>query len=193
MTLLSFFIMDHVNYFELIARLMPPEQSCFAHYVPHVTLVTQKALRTADRLGLSQESRCFIEEAAMLHDVGIITSDAPGIGCFGSLPYLQHGIEGRIILEQEGLPRHALVAERHLGVGITKEEIAEHGFPLPRREMMPTCIEERIICWADLFFSKTTEKLWHERSADEVRASVTRYGERSAATFEEWNREFAGS
>ncbi len=182
--------MNDVNYFQLISTIMPQDQLCFAHYIPHVTLVTAKALQVAERLGLSQDSRNFIEEAAMLHDVGIIYTDAPGIGCTGSLPYMAHGIEGRKILEKAGLPRHALVAERHLGAGITKEEISENNFPLPRRDMMPTCVEERIICWADLFYSKSKEKLWYECSPAKVREQVARYGRRSLDTFETWSREF---
>ncbi len=182
--------MNEVNYFQLIATIIPPGQPCFAHYIPHATLVTAKSLKVAARLELSQDSRRFIEEAAMLHDIGIVATDAPGIGCTGTLPYLAHGIEGRKILEQAGLPRHALVAERHLGVGITKKEIAENNFPLPQRDMMPTCVEERIICWADLFYSKSGEKLWNEYTPTEVRKRIARYGQRSVESFEAWSREF---
>ncbi len=51
----------------------------------------------------------FVVEAAMLHDVGIIHTNAPGIYCHGSEPYIRHGILGRSMLDQMGLFRHALV------------------------------------------------------------------------------------
>ena len=40
----------------------------------------------------------FVEEAAMLHDIGIVRTDAPGIGCRGTYPYICHGMLGAEIL-----------------------------------------------------------------------------------------------
>ena len=34
----------------------------------------------------------FVEEAALLHDIGIVHVDAPAIACFGTEPYIKHGV-----------------------------------------------------------------------------------------------------
>ncbi|MDE6294610.1 MAG: HD domain-containing protein, partial [Muribaculaceae bacterium] len=36
----------------------------------------------------------FIEEAAMLHDIGISECNAPDIHCHGDQPYIRHGVIG---------------------------------------------------------------------------------------------------
>src|SRR5262245_17215407 len=89
----------------------------------HSRLVATKALRIADSLGRTDIDRRFVEEAALLHDIGACRVNAPDIGCQGDEPYIRHGVIGREILEAEGLPRHAMVCERHIGVGLTIEEI----------------------------------------------------------------------
>lgn len=79
----------------------------------HSRDVADRALLIADRhpeLGLD---RGFLEEAAMLHDIGVFRTDAPGIQCFGTEPYICHGMIGAEILRSEGCPRHARVCERH--------------------------------------------------------------------------------
>ena len=49
----------------------------------------------------------FVEEAAMLHDIGVVLCDAPKIHCMGTHAYIEHGYLGAEILRQEGLPKHA--------------------------------------------------------------------------------------
>ena len=97
----------------------------------------------------------FIRTSAILHDIGIFMTHNPDIGCFGEYPYLAHGYLGREILKKEGFPKHALVCERHVGAGISKEEIIRNKLPLPQRDMIPLTIEEEIICYADKFYSKS--------------------------------------
>jgi len=179
-----------VDYFEIIHRYIPPESKTYSIYLPHVVMVTQKALRIARRLQLSAESLKFIEEAAMLHDLGIVRVNSPQLGCTGDLPYICHGFQGREILEAEGLPRHALVAERHTGVGISLAEIIEEELPLPHRDMLAESIEEQIISYADLFFSKNPERLWIEESSSEVEAELAKYGLDQVERFHDWQEKF---
>jgi uncharacterized protein len=153
-------------------------------------LVAHKALTIAKNLRLSTKKQSFIEEAAMLHDIGIIRTNTPDIFCYGDLPYLCHLSEGRAILEAEGLPRHAVVAETHVGVGLTKEQIQEQGLPLPHRDMKPTTIEEEIISFADLFYSKNREKLWREKSLKKVRENIAKRGEDQLAILDDWIKRF---
>ncbi len=124
----------------------------------------------------------FVREAAMLHDVGIVRTDAPGIDCHGSLPYICHGVEGRRILDDARLPLHALVCERHTGAGLTREYIEERGLPLPPRDMVPLSVEEKIVCYADKFYSKTRH-LTRMKTRLEALASVAKYGEDSERRF----------
>jgi len=187
-------MLQPVDYFKIIHTYIPPDSSLYKIYLPHVSLVTAKALRLAQNLHLSPEQQRFIEEAAMLHDIGIIEVKPYRLmDHHGNLPYICHAPAGRAILEREGLPRHALIAERHIGVGISKHEILEHNLPLPPRDMLAESIEEKVISWADLFFSKTPQQLWHEKSLSEVQEHVRRYGIRQAHVFQTWSQEFVFS
>ena len=126
----------------------------------------------------------------MLHDIGIVEVEGYS-NSNGNLPYICHAPIGRAILEREGLPRHALGAERHIGVGgISKQEIIKQQLPLPQRDMLPENIEEKIISWADLFFGKTPGKLWQEESLSDVQKKVEKYGQRQVKVFRKWITEF---
>ena len=52
----------------------------------HSRLVADKALAVVDAHPELGADRCFIEEAAMLHDIGIFLTDAAPIHCLGTLP-----------------------------------------------------------------------------------------------------------
>lgn len=130
----------------------------------------------------------FLYEAAMLHDIGIIRTDAPGIQCFGTEPYICHGIIGAEMLRAEGLPRHARVAERHTGTGITPEQIRQQGLPLPMQDYSPETMEEQVVCYADKFFSKT--RLTEEKTPEHVVRSLSRFGEEGIERFRRWQELF---
>lgn len=183
--------MSTVDYFALIHRYIPPDALTYRVYLPHVAAVTTMAVRVGRRLELTPSQLRFIEEAAMLHDIGIVNVDAEHLGCHGDLPYIAHLEEGRRILESEGLPRHAQVAANHVGLGITREEIIAKGLALPPHDIFPETLEAQIISWADLFFSKLPEMLWTQRSPDEVRQkAAANYGARQARTFDRWREKF---
>ena len=147
----------------------------------HSRLVADKALKCARDRGIDADLR-FVEEAALLHDIGIFRCDAPDICCTGDLPYICHGVEGRKILEAEGMPRHALVCERHTGAGLTVEDIISQRLPLPHRDMTPQSIEEKLICYADKFYSKSGD-ITREKSLDRVLRSMERHGSDTIARF----------
>lgn len=129
----------------------------------------------------------FVEQAAMLHDIGMLYTNTPKLDCFGTQPYITHGVLGAELLCKEGLPRHALVCERHIGVGLSVEDIKTQNLPLPLRDMRPQSLEEQIVAYADLFFSKTTKG---QRTIDEVRRSLARHGEYKVAIFDQWRQRF---
>lgn len=184
--------MERVDYFRIIHKYIPPDSPTYPIYIIHCQLVANKALSIARRLKLSEESKQFIEEAAMLHDIGIIRTDTPGLHCTGELPYVCHVLEGRKILEAEGLPHHAKVAESHIGVGITQADILEQNLPFPPRDIFPETLEEQIISFADFFYSKNPEKLWQEKSLDKIRKSVAKRGKEKSAILDKWIAQFGG-
>lgn len=154
----------------------------------HSQSVAHKALQIVSlhpELNLDRE---FIEEAAMLHDIGIIKTDAPGIKCFGTEPYICHGILGAEMLRQEGLPRHARVCERHTGAGLSLNEIVSQNLPLPHQDFLPETLEEQMICYADKFFSKT--HLDREKSIEKAEKSIAKFGEEGLARFKQWEKMF---
>ncbi|MBO4498985.1 MAG: HDIG domain-containing protein [Bacteroidaceae bacterium] len=150
----------------------------------HSRSVADKALAIAASHPELGADNTFLEEASMLHDIGIFLTDAAPIHCFGKEPYICHGYLGAELLRSEGLPRHALVCERHTGTGLSLTEIEERGLPLPHREMKPVSIEEKIICFADKFFSKTRPD--EEKSTAQAEASLAKFGKDGLDRFKAW-------
>ena len=128
----------------------------------------------------------FVEQAAMLHDIGMRYTNTPKLGCHGDQPYITHGVIGAELLSEEHLSRHALVCERHIGVGLSVEDITLQGLPLPLRDMRPQTLEERIVAYADLFFSKTKKGM---RTVEMVRESLARHGQYKIAVFNRWHEQ----
>jgi len=174
-----------VDVFSIIDRYYKPGSQAHFYLVEHGKAVASKALDVAARLTHLNPDCRFIEEAALLHDIGIFLTNIPQIGCFGAYPYISHGYLGRELLEREGLPAHALVCERHVGVGLTIDDINRNLFPLPVRDMSPQSLEEKIICFADKFYSKDKETLTIARPLSKVREMVLRYGEHKLEQFDE--------
>ena len=150
----------------------------------HSRAVADKALTIARNHPELQADEQFIEEAALLHDIGIVRVNAPAIVCVGTEPYICHGILGAEILRAEDLERHALVCERHTGTGLTLQQIINQQLPLPHRDMQPVSIEEQIICFADKFFSKT--RLETEKTVEEAHRSLEKFGAEGLVKFDAW-------
>lgn len=148
----------------------------------HSEMVARKALAIADSAGLSVD-REFVWNAAMLHDIGIFRCHAPSIYCCGSEPYIRHGVVGGGLMRELGYPEIARVCERHTGSGLTAKEIAETGLPLPHQDFLPETVEEKLICYADKFYSKSGNPT-AEKPFDRVRASMAKFGPDSLARFD---------
>jgi uncharacterized protein len=167
-----------------------PDSDTFKIILEHGQMVAAKALQVARNLDGAGLDINFLEEAALLHDIGVCRTSSPKFGCHGIEPYIRHGIIGREILEQEGFPIHALVCERHIGVGLTAEDVRSQSLPLPARDMSPISLEEKIVCFADLFYSKNPQKIGHEKSIDKIRSNLAKFGGRKVRIFNNWLREF---
>lgn len=91
-------------------------------------------------------------------------------------------------MRKEGYERHARVCERHTGTGLTKEIIIERNLPLPHQDFQPETLEEKLICYADKYYSKTHLK--KEKSFEQVVNSLQKHGEQVVATFKQWKELF---
>lgn len=165
-----------------IIRLHYPERRRVFHILmAHSKAVAEYAVQIAQQNAHLGVDLVFLYEAAMLHDIGIIHTRAESIDCRGKHPYICHGYLGHEMLEKMGLPNHAKVCERHTGAGLSLEEILEQNLPLPHRHMLPVTIEEKLICYADKFFSKSGA-LYTPKPIDRVRADLRKFGP------EQWTR-----
>lgn len=155
----------------------------------HSQSVVQRALRIAANHPQLRIDTNFVLEATMLHDIGIIRVDAPGIHCHGTEPYIRHGVCGAEILRNEHLPEsYARVCERHTGAGLTLHDILSQNLPLPHHDLQPETIEEKLICYADKFFSKT--HLDREKNIQQAEKSLAKFGGDTLARFREMKRLF---
>jgi len=179
-----------LNPVALMEKHFAANRAGFAIVYRHSQMVAQKALEIARRSQSPGLDLDFIEQAALLHDIGVARVNAPKLHCFGTAPYICHGIIGREILEAEGYPLHAMVCERHIGVGLSALDIRLQGLPLPEREMSPVSTPERIVALADLFFSKKGGELEREKSTEQVKADLLKFGSAKVTIFERWLLEF---
>ncbi|MBW2965012.1 HDIG domain-containing protein [Candidatus Woesearchaeota archaeon] len=112
--------------------------------------VAQKIMQRNSKIAIDIE---FIKTATLLHDIGRFRHP-PGKDS------IKHGVAGADILRSEGLDeRYIRVCERHIGVGITTDDIKEQNLPLPQKDYVPETIEERIISYAD-------NLIWGEKPKD---------------------------
>ena len=116
----------------------------------------------------------FVEEAAMLHDIGIRWCHAPSIFCVGEAPYIEHGQIGGRLLRQLGFERHARVCERHTGTGLP-------GFE-------PETLEEQLVCYADKFYSKSHPE--RVLTVEQAAQSLERFGHEGVEKFLGWAKMF---
>ncbi|MCM1309807.1 MAG: HDIG domain-containing protein [Bacteroides sp.] len=156
-----------MNYQEIINKYYPEGTRLRDIYMRHALDVAAMAeeLRAKYHPDLDPAE---VRAASMTHDIGIFLTDAPGIECHGSAPYIQHGPLGADLLRREGAPEWmARVAERHTGVGIGN--------------LVPETMLEKLVCYADKFYSKSGDM--KRKSLDRVEASMARYGAQNLEAF----------
>lgn len=161
-----------MDYHQLIDSLYP-DNPLREIYISHCRQVADKALAIAHKKRLPIDDDVIVE-AAMLHDIGIVMTNAPGIHCHGSQPYIAHGIIGARILREAGIDESfARVAERHTGSGITADDIRRQNLPIPVGDYCPVSLLERLICYADKFFSKSGTR--QEKSRERIINSLRKF------------------
>lgn len=178
-----------MDYKAIIEKYYPDDDELRQLLLLHSRQVADKCLACCDRHPELHLDREFVEEAAMLHDIGIRWCDAPGIFCFGSEPYLRHGLIGGRVLRKERLPRHARVCERHTGAGLTREQIEKRQLPLPPDDYLPETLEEQLVCYADKYFSKSHPE--RVRTTEQTVKSLEPFGSDGVERFMHWHSIFA--
>ena len=174
-----------MDYQRIIDKYYPHGSELRRIYMIHAKKVTELALELSRRHPELLLDEAFIEEAAMLHDIGIFLTDSPGIHCCGKAQYLCHGYLGAELLRAEGYPLHARVCERHTGTGLAKEQIIANGWELPHCDFFPETLEEKLICFADKFYSKY-KFLETSRTLEQVIESARKVSPESAEKIVEW-------
>lgn len=172
----------------LIRKYYPEDNALRQLLVAHSRSVARRALHIAARHPELQLDTYFLFHAAMLHDIGIFLTNAPGIHCQGTAPYLLHGRLGAELLRREGLEYYARVCERHTGTGLTAQQIAARQLPLPVQDFCPETEEEQVICYADKFFSKS--KAHQTKSVELAARSLEKFGEEGVRKFLGWAKRY---
>ena len=167
----------------IIKHFYPEDDDFRKLLLLHSNQVKDKALQILSNCKL-QLDRTVVENGALLHDIGIGRCHAPSILCNGTEPYLAHGIIGAAMLREldPSLEPYARICERHTGTGITAAEVAEQNLPIPIKDYLPETPEEKLICLADKFFSKSGDML--EKPVGAVRRSLAKFGTDTVERFD---------
>ncbi|WP_454896007.1 HD domain-containing protein [Alloprevotella tannerae] len=177
-----------MNPLDIIYKYYPADDALRRLLLKHSRQVADKALAVCERHPELHLDRQLVYEGAMLHDVGIFLTDAPGIFCHGSEPYLLHGRLGAELMRKEGREDLARICERHTGTGLTAEDIRRQGLPLPLEDFRPETEAEKVICYADKFFLKSHPDA--EKTAAQVVKSLAKFGPESPAIFQAWDERY---
>ena len=163
-----------MDYLSIINKYYPADDELRRVLLHHSRQVADRCLQIVRKHRELPVDIHFLEEAAMLHDIGIYQCNAPSIHCHGSEPYLRHGPIGGNLLRQEGYERHARVAERHTGTGLPGYE--------------PETLEEQIVCYADKFYSKS--KPDRVLTVAQAAESLEKFGHNGVLKFLSWAERF---
>lgn len=165
-----------MDYLAIIYKYYPEDDELRRLLLKHSRQVADRCLQICKQHPELPVEKQFIEEAAMLHDIGIRWCHAPSIYCNGEEPYLRHGPIGGELLRKEGYERHARVCERHTGTGLP-------GFE-------PETLEEQLVCYADKFYSKSRPN--QVMTVLEVAQSLEKFGHEGVVKFLQWAERFEG-
>ena len=168
--------------FAILFDFYPEDTPLRKLLLKHSCQVRDKALEIMDMkenaaLPLDRET---VVNGALLHDIGVVLCHAPAILCEGHDNYLRHGLIGAQMLREYAaqhhltLEKYAKICERHTGSGLAAQEIIDQKLPLPPQDFLPETNEEKLICLADKFFSKSGQM--REKPVGQVWTSLDKFG-----------------
>lgn len=169
---------------DLIDKHYPEDNDLRRLLLRHSRDVAARALAIVDCHPELQLDRQFVEDCAMLHDIGIFMTDAPSIFCHGSDPYIRHGVDGAALVRQAGYDLYAGVCERHTGAGISRRQVEEQRLPLPPGDYIPVSMAEQVVCYADKFYSKSHPD--RVRTVEQAAKSLAKFGPDGVERFMRW-------
>ncbi len=181
--------MNNESIKKIIDHFYPAETPLKQLLLRHSEQVREKALEIAKLSGMEIDVQ-IVSAGSMLHDIGILYCHAPKIFCTGTEHYLRHGLIGAQMLREldPALEVYARICERHTGSGLTAGEIRLRQLPLPEQDFLPETKEEKLICLADKFFSKSGDL--KEKCLENIRRSMVKFGTEPLARFDALCKEF---
>ncbi len=180
--------MINMNPLEIIYKYYPDDNALRRLLIHHSQQVEKKALEVCSKHPELHLNEKLLRDGAMLHDLGIFLTDAPGIHCHGHFNYLLHGMLGAELMRREGREDLARICERHTGTGMTRQAFRDHGVEPPATDLCPETLEEQVICYADKFFSKSHPE--RERTVEETVKSLEKFGDKGVEIFRKWVEQF---
>lgn len=158
----------------------------------HSNIIVDVCLYLLDHYNFDKTElvREVVIQAALLHEVGTYACGGfewvPGQPP-SNRPYIQHGIIGAWILQQEGYaPPIVQSAFCHIGMGLTAEDIRSHGLDLPEVDMFPQTMLQKFMTYASKFHSKAPKF----RTAEEIKESLGKFSPEKVKLFEELEKMF---
>lgn len=197
-----------VEHVKELHRSLAPSESAFQLVWNHCVIVSRIAATLAQSYlarhssGTGADARAGVSAAALgapvagplpnpdvarigglVHDIGVYrVFDEAGVD-FDRNRYIFHGIEGYRILLDSGYGEDlAEFARNHTGVGITAEDVARQGLPLPAGDYSPRTIEQELVMYADKFHTKSQPPTFVSQAS--ARRSAARFGEENAGRFD---------
>ena len=111
--------------------------------VEHCQIVARVSMILSDALaanGKALDAKATLA-GALLHDIGRTRTHEVG-----------HGWVGAKLLEEEGVDKIVVeIVRRHVGAGISQEEVESLGFP--EGDYIPHTLEQKVVCFADKMVS----------------------------------------
>ena len=112
-----------MDYNSLLYKYYPEDDDLRRLLLKHSRQVADRCLLIASRHPELELDTDFLEEAAMLHDIGVRWCHAPSIFCTGEEHYIRHGLIGGQLLRKQtkslnGLPNGIYIVNgRKVAVG----------------------------------------------------------------------------
>lgn len=175
-----------IEQIEALHKKYAPNDKVYERVYGHCQIVNEIAQWCAKNYKGTVDTD-LLRDAALLHDIGTYVFFNSEAEIKGSDLYPLHAILGAKIIADEGLDKKiAKLVETHILLGVSKQEILDHPWPLPARDYIPDTIEGELLCYADRFHSKQPKFNSYETFSARMKERFPIQAER----FEAWTKRF---